>query len=56
MEKRYSITMTKTTVMQLNSENEAEIMAQIMSDRECEETMAGNLVYITTEIKELEYV
>jgi hypothetical protein len=48
--------MTKTTVVPLNSESEAEMIAQIMSDRECEETIAGNLVYITTEIKELEYV
>ena len=56
MEKRYAITMTKTTVIPLHYQSEAEMIAQIMSDRECEETIAGNLVYITTDIEELHYV
>lgn len=56
MEKKFVITITKTAVVPLYSEYEAESLAQIVMDRESMDTLAGNLVFVTTDIKELENV
>lgn len=56
MEKKFVITVTKTAVVPLHSEHEAETLAKIVMDRESIDTMAGNLMYVTTDIKELENV
>lgn len=55
MEKKFVITLTKTAVIPLDSENEAQEVAQMLMDRECKDNFAGNLMYITSEIKELEH-
>jgi hypothetical protein len=55
VEKKFVITITKTAVVPLYSKEEAEDMAKIFSLRECIDTMAGNLLYVTTDVKELEY-
>ena len=53
MDKKYLINVTRSTVIDLRSEDEAEMIANLMVYRDSEETVAGNLVYITTDIKEL---
>ena len=55
MEKKYVITLTKTAVMELESENEAQEVAKLLVSRECKDTFAGNLLFITSEVKEFEY-
>lgn len=55
MEKKYVITLTKTAVIPLESEFEAQEVAKLLVDRECKDNFAGNLLYITSEVKELEY-
>ncbi len=55
MEKKFVITLTKTAVIPLLDESEAQEVAKILVDRECKDNFAGNLLYITSEVKELEY-
>jgi len=55
MEKKFVITLTKTAVIPLDSEGEAQEVAKMLMDRECKDNFAGNLLYITSEVKELEY-
>ena len=55
MEKKFVITVTKTAVVPLFTYSEAEDIAKMMSLRDYQETMAGNLVFVTTDIKEMEY-
>ena len=55
MEKKFVITITKTAVVPMATEVEAETLAMMMMERESSETMAGNLVFVTTDVKELEY-
>jgi len=55
MEKKFVITLTKTAVIPLLDESEAQEVARILVDRECKDNFAGNLLYITSEVKELEY-
>lgn len=56
MEKKFVITVTKTAVVPLFSEDEAETLAKIIMERESSETMAGNLMFVTTDVKELQHV
>ena len=56
MEKKFVITVTKTAVVPLISESEAEDFARIIMERESMDTMAGNLMFVTTDVKELERV
>jgi hypothetical protein len=55
MEKKFVITITKTAIVPLISEFEAESLARLITERESTETMAGNLMFVTTDIKEMEY-
>lgn len=52
MDKKFLINVTRSTVVSLGSEEEAEIIANLLVCRE-QEDFAGNLVYITSDIKEL---
>lgn len=52
MDKKYVINVTKSTVLKLKSQQEAETMAELLASRQTEDFI-GNLVYITTDIKEL---
>jgi len=52
MGKTYRIDVVRSTIMELHSEQEAEKIADMLSSREPEQ-FAGNLVFITTNVKEL---
>ena len=52
MDKKYVINVTKSTVLNLKSKEEAETMAEVLANRQVQDFI-GNLVYITTDIKEL---
>lgn len=55
MEKKFVITITKTAVVPMATELEAQSLAMMMMDRESSETMVGNMMFVTTDVKELEY-
>jgi hypothetical protein len=52
MDKKFLINVTKTTILNLPSEEEAETIANLLVNRE-KEDFAGNAIFITTDIKEL---
>lgn len=52
MDKKYLINVTSTTVVNLESIEEAEVIANILANREGQ-NFAGNLMYVTSEVKEL---
>lgn len=54
MEKKFVITITKTAVVPMATEFEAQNLAMMMMDRESSETMVGNMMFVTTDVKELE--
>ena len=56
MEKNYSITISKSTILPLLSEEEAQRLVEMIVDREMNQTFIGNIIQIETEIKELDYV
>lgn len=52
MDKKYLINVIRSTVLNLESYEEAEKIAEILQNRE-QQDFVGNLVYVTTDIKEL---
>lgn len=56
MEKNFSITISKSTVLPLMSEEEAQKLVDMIIDREMNQTFIGNIIQIETEIKELNHV
>lgn len=52
MVKKYMINVTRSTILDLRSEEEATTIANLLMNRE-EETFAGNFVFLTTDVKEL---
>lgn len=56
MEKKYEIVISKIAVVQAVSKEEAFTIADLIASRESDETVFGNLLFVTTEVKELEYV
>ena len=50
---QYQIEVIKTLFVDLDSEQEANIFAELMVNRACNEHLDGNSVFVTSDIKEI---